>query len=206
VATKAARKAPGLRPGGRRVGDSGTQEAILDAARDLFIERGYQAASMRAIASAAGVDPALIRHYFTNKETLFAATTAARTVIPQRLAEAIQGSTDGLGERVADIYLRLWEDEATRPILMGLARSATTSEHAAQVLLALLGADIRSSTPLPKPDDPRARGLVLASAHLFGVAVGRHILKLPVLTEMTHDDLVAELAPTIQRYITGTHK
>src|SRR6185437_1711481 len=101
------------RPTGRRVGDSGTRDAILDAARDLFAERGYDGATIRAIATSAGVDPALIRHCVGDKEALFAAIVSDRSTIPERITEALPGAPDKLGERVADAYLRLWEEPDT---------------------------------------------------------------------------------------------
>ena len=76
---------------GRRAGNSGTRDAILDAATALFAERGYEGASMRTIAAAAGVDPALIRHFFDDKDTLFATVIADRTIIFQQLAASLPG-------------------------------------------------------------------------------------------------------------------
>lgn len=192
------------RPTGRRSGDSGTRDAILDAARDLFADFGYEGASMRAIASRAGVDPALIRHFFTDKEKLFATTMADRTMIPERIAAALAGPADELGARATDAYLRLWEEEDTRPILLGLVRSAMTSPHGAALLVEAIGGRVRGQDAPPLSEDPRARGIALASSHLFGVAVARHVLRIPVVAELSHDDLVAELAPAIQRYLTGT--
>lgn len=187
------------RPSGRRAGDSGTREAILDAARDLFAERGFEAASVRAIAARAGVDPALIRHFFSDKEKLFASTMATRTVIPERLATALIGDPATLGRRLTDAYLQLWEDADTRPILLGLVRSAMTTEKGAQMLVEALSAQVRDVTPFPN----RAAGMVLAGAHLFGVAVARHVLKSPIISEVEHEELVDLVTPAIQRYIDG---
>lgn len=191
------------RPTGRRVGDSGTRDAVLDAARDLFAEQGYDKASMRAIASQAGVDPALIRHFFGDKEHLFAETMAARTAIPERMGAAIAGPPEGLGRRATDAYLRLWEDPDTRSILLGLVRSAMTSEYGVQLLVETMAGRMPVDTPMPDVRNPKARSLGLAASHLFGVAVARHVLRLPVIADMPHDDLVDSLAPVIQRYLAG---
>jgi AcrR family transcriptional regulator len=187
------------RPTGRRTGDSSTRADILDAARTLFAELGYDGASLRAIASAAQVDPALIRHFFGDKETLFATTFADRTTIPDRMSAAVPGDPEGLGERVTDIYLRLWEDLDTRPILLSLVRSATTSERAAAMLSEILGGRARGAS-IP---DVGSAGVAIAASHLLGVAVARHVIKLPAITGQSHDDLVASIAPTIQRYLTS---
>lgn len=197
---------PRKRPTGRRAGDSGTRDAILDAARDLFAERGYEGASIRAIAADAGVDPALIRHFFGDKDTLFATTVADRTVIPQRLAGSLAGDPSSAGRRVADTYLRLWEDPETRLVLMALVRSATTSDRAASMLFEILGSRAREQPGFEPPDDDRMRQVGLVASHLLGVAVARYILKLPPLTSIDRDALVDELAPTIQRYLDGTHR
>jgi AcrR family transcriptional regulator len=190
------------RPGGRRAGDSGTREAILDAATELFSQRGYDGSSLRAIAAAAGVDPALIRHFFGGKDTLFAAVVADRTTIMERLAGSLAGDQRSAGLRVAGTYLRLWEDPQTRPVLLAITRSATTSERAAQMLTEALGGKIRAAAG---QDAERTRRVALAGSHLFGLAVARHIIKQPSLAEMDLDQLIAQVAPTIQRYLTGNH-
>ncbi len=189
------------RPTGRRTGDSGTRDAILDAALALFSERGYDGAPIRAIAADAGVDPALIRHFFGDKHTLFATVVADRTAIPERLAAATGGDLTTAGRSLTDAYLRLWDEPDTRPILLALVRSAITSEHAGQMLRDALGA--RS----PALSDPAlARRVGLAGAHLFGIAVTRHVIRLPHIAELSHEELVDEAAPTIQRYLEGTHR
>ncbi|MFC0712994.1 TetR/AcrR family transcriptional regulator [Cellulomonas biazotea] len=185
---------------GRRTGDSGTRDAILDAALALFAERGYDGASIRAIASAAGVDPALIRHFFGDKDTLFATVVADRTAIPGIVGRAIGGDPATAGRAVTDAYLRLWEAPATRPVLLALVRSAVTSERAAQMLREIL------LTHTAQADPDRARRATLAGTHLLGVAVARHVVHLPPIADLTHDELVDEVAPTIQRYLTGTHR
>ena len=190
-------------PGGRRPGDSGTREAILDAARLLFAERGYEGASLRAIASTAGVDPALIRHFFGDKQSLFAATVADRTTLPERMLGAIAGDPADVGRRFTDAYLRLWEAPDTRPLLHALVRSAATSQGAADMVVDLLQGRMRSHEGV---DDVIAQRISLAGAHLLGIAFARYILRMPPLADLSHDDLVAEVAPTIQRYLSGTNR
>lgn len=190
------------RPTGRRAGDSGTRDAILDASLDLFADRGFEGASLRAIASQAGVDPALIRHFFGDKETLFATTIADRTAIPERFTGALTGDPDGLGRRVADTYLRMWDEPGTRPILLALVRSATTSELAARMLRDILGTRARHQAGIV--DDEHVRRVGLAAAHLLGIAIARHVIQLPAVADIDHDTLVALAAPTVQRFLTGT--
>ena len=188
---------------GRRAGNSGTRDAILDTATTLFAERGYEGASMRAIAASAGVDPALIRHFFGDKDTLFATVIADRTIIFQRLAASLPGDPSEIGTRVADAYLRLWEQPHTRSILMTIVRSATTSDRASRMLQDALANSIRDHAGAR--DETHARLRALAGSQLFGLAFARHIIKVPAITELPLDDLVAQVAPTIQRYLTATH-
>jgi AcrR family transcriptional regulator len=187
------------RPAGRRPGDSGTRQAILDAALALFAERGYDGASIRAIAARAEVDPALVRHFFTDKETLLAVALASRTPIAQRIAERLPGDRDTLGLRLADTYFCLWEDPRTQPLLLALAKSAMTSDRAAATLpQALMGI---ARTALPDLDEAGHAGLMLAVSHLFGTAVARYILRVPSLTAPTRQELAATIGPVIQRYL-----
>ncbi len=188
-------------PSGRRAGNSGTRDAILDAAQELFAQLGYDATSIRTIALHAGVDPGLIRYFFGNKLKLFATTMAQRTVIPTKIAQALRGDPALLGRQVTDTYLRLWDDPVTRPILLGLFRSAMTSKQAAQMLIEVLSARVRDDAPLPTPDSPDAKGFALAATHLLGVAIARHIIQLPVMVDLSHDELVDMLAPEIQGYL-----
>src|SRR6266545_3836915 len=108
---------------GRRPGNQDTREAILAAARATFADRGYDRASIRAIATSAGVDPALVHHYFGTKEELFLATVNApidpREVIPEILA----GSRDEIGERLVRMFVRVW-DSPTGTAAAALLRSA----------------------------------------------------------------------------------
>jgi AcrR family transcriptional regulator len=192
------------RPTGRRAGDSGTRDAILDAALRLFAEHGYDGASLRAIAGEAGVDPALVRHFYGDKEALFATAVASRSTLVERLAAAVPGDPATTGARVTTTYLGLWEDPATRPVLLALVCSATTSEHAADMLReALTGRVAAALGPL---DDPVvSRRFALAASHLMGLALARHVLRLPPVASATTEELVAEVAPTVQRYLDGSY-
>jgi hypothetical protein len=86
---------------------------------------------------------------------------------------------------------------------MAIARSATSSDKAAKMLPDALCHRIRAQAG--EPDSDQARLLALAGSHLFGLAVARHIVTVPAIAQLTHEDLLAQVAPTIQRYLTGTH-
>lgn len=190
-------------PGGRRPGDSGTRAAILESARVLFAERGYEGTSLRAVAASAGVDPALIRHFFGDKESLFATSFADRTTLPERMLGAIAGDPADAGRRFADTYLLLWEDPETGPLLQALVRSAATSQGAADMVVELLQGRMLSHHGV---DDLLVQRIALAGAHLLGIAFARFILRLPPVADLSHDELLDEISPTIQRYLSGTNR
>lgn len=196
------------RPTGRRAGESGTRQAILDAARDLFAEHGYTSASMRAIATRAGVDAGLIRHFFGDKNGLIAATLADRSTAPERLAAALSGDPATVGERLAETYLDLWESPETGPVIAAIFRSAVSSPKAMVLLRATMGPAIQERV-LHRPGDetpgaPRVAGAALAVSHLMGVALARYVIKAEPLASMPRRQLVATIAPTLQHYL-GEH-
>src|SRR5215213_9359869 len=113
----------GQRRGGRRPGESGTRNAILSAARVGFASQGYAGTTIRGVASAAGVDPALVNHFYGSKDGLFAASLALPADLPERLLGALEGPAEGVGERLVRFYLGLWED----PVTAGQLRAMMTS-------------------------------------------------------------------------------
>ena len=110
---------------GRRAGDSGTREAILAASRKRFAEHGYDGATIRGIAADAGVDPALVHHFFGSKERLFAAAMRLPVVPGELIAAALAagpGPGDSLGEHLVRTVLRVWDVHEIRDILLGVLR------------------------------------------------------------------------------------
>lgn len=187
---------------GRRTGESGTREAILAAARDQFASKGFDGASLRVIAAAAGVDTGLIRHFYGSKADLFAATLHIPEQLIQRMLAALTGEPGHLGERMVDTYLQLWEDPATAEPLLAIARSAIASDKAADRLQAILNANVfREALPHLAQDHADTR-VALAGAHLMGVAIARYVVRLEPLTSLDRDTLIALCAPAIQRYLT----
>jgi AcrR family transcriptional regulator len=190
----------GRRPG-RRPGPSSSRADILAAARVLFGERGYDKASIRAIAGSAGVDPALVHHFFGTKEELFAAAMEfpvdPETILPLILA----GPRAQIGERLVRTFLRFWSDPGLRPQFVGILRSATTSELGARLLRDFVSSRLiaRVAAALEVPD----LNLNAAAAQLVGVVMFRYVLQIEPMASASEDDLVALLAPTIQRYLGG---
>lgn len=190
------------RPRGRPRQPTGTREAILDAALRQFSERGFKGASIRAIAGAAGVDAALVGHYFGAKQQLFAATITDRLRLPEHVYPALDGGSGDVGRRFTRAYLGLWEDARLRPMLSAIVRSAVTESGdftgmLADVQASLLGDD-RITDHGYSPE-----GVQLAAAQLLGVAIGRYVAGLPPVATMDLDALVDALAPAIQHHVTG---
>jgi AcrR family transcriptional regulator len=188
-------------PAGRRPGNADTRQAVLDAARDCFAAFGYDGATIRAIAAKAGVDPALVHHFFGAKADLFAAAMElpAREVLPTLL----DGEVDGLGERVVRTFLTLWEDPHTRGRFLAVVRSAVRYEAAATMLRSFLSREVIDvlAHNLDTPDaDLRA---TLVGSQLIGLAMARYVVKVQPLASASVDTVVAAYAPTIQRYLTG---
>lgn len=179
---------------GRRPGDPDTRKAILDAAVELFADRGYAGASVRAIATRAGVDPALVRHYFGNKSTLFVQSVIARTGIIDNVVTELRGDTEGRGERLARAYLGLWEDEAVRPALTALITSVTTSEEARRIMREVIPATVSEALDL---SGKAAEPVALAGAQLLGVAMARYVVGIPLLTAPEVDEIASWLGPAL---------
>jgi AcrR family transcriptional regulator len=184
---------------GRRPGQSSSRADILAAARVLFGERGYDKASIRAIAGEAGVDPALVHHFFGTKDELFAAAMEfpvdPETVLPLILT----GPREEIGERLVRTFLRIWQDPRVRPQFVGIIRSATTSETGATLLREFISSRLLARVA-EALDVPRMN-LNAAASQMGGVAMFRYVLELEPMASASEEELVALLAPTIQRYL-----
>ena len=195
---------------GRRAGPSGTRDAILEAARSRFSEHGYDAATIRAIASDAGVDPALVHHFYGSKERLFSAAmrfpVAPGEVLAAALAEGPAEPGTSLGEHLVRTAVTLWDSAEVSGAFIGLLRSAFTSEQAAAMLrefisdaiLSLLGRAAASA-------DPAEAGYraSLTAAQMLGLALTRYVLKLGPVAAADPAGLARAVGPAIDRYLTG---
>jgi AcrR family transcriptional regulator len=188
---------------GRRPGPSSTRTMIVAAAAGRFSAVGYDATSLRQVAADAGVDPALVRRFFGSKEQLFTAVASALIDPERALAAVADGPVEAAGERLLRYFLSLLGDVSQPGPLLGLVRSAVTSEHAARLLRQFLAEgllqDIASSLPSHRP----GLGAALAASQLVGVAVARYAVRLPPLAAASTEELVGAIAPVLQYYLTG---
>lgn len=198
---------PGPRRTGRRPGQPDTRDEILTAARELFAQKGYAGATIRQIAGAAGVDPALVSHYFGAKESLFRAALD----IPVRPQDVLQGIfTDGLEavpRRLVSTILHVWEDPRTGPAMVSLLRTAVTQDAASPLLreyfstnaLHVLARQLRESYGLAEAE----LRVSLVASQMLGLTISRQLLRLEPLASMPASRLVEMVTPTISRYLLG---
>jgi AcrR family transcriptional regulator len=204
----AARKGGRAARPGRRAGDSGTREAILQAAREQFAERGYEGATIRAIAAAAGVDPALVHHFYGTKERLFAAAMQLPFVPSEAITAALADRPAGqpAGAYLVRTALALWDSPGVRDAFVGILRSALTSDQAAAMLRefvseAILGPVASLAGGTDPGQTPFRTSLV--GSHMLGLALARYVLQLPPVANADPGALAAAIGPTIDRYLTG---
>ncbi len=192
------------RRSGRRPGNPDTRDAVLTAAREAFAERGFDGATIRGIATAAKVDPALVHHYFGNKDKLFLAAIEAPANPGDFLPEVLAGGRDNLGENVVRMLLRVW-DGPMRPAALALVRSAVGNEWTAKLLREFLVSQVlrRVVGTLDMPVREREVRGSLAASQLIGLVMGRYVLKLEPLATASPESLVAAIGPNVQHYLTG---
>jgi AcrR family transcriptional regulator len=189
---------------GRRPGNQDTRGQIITAARQAFAAKGFAGTSMRAIAADAGVDAALIHHYFDSKQQLFLATVALPVELLQKLELVAAGDRKDLGERLVRTVLEVWDSEL-QPSLVAAIRTALTDPALTRSIvefftLEVIGRVLRRDD-LPPEEANRRAGLV--ASQVLGLLIGRYVLRLPVLVDRQTEDLVAEIGPTVQRYVDG---
>ncbi|MFF0485671.1 TetR family transcriptional regulator [Streptomyces sp. NPDC004435] len=192
------------RPARAAADDSGpgARERILAAARAQFADHGYDKTSVRGIAKAAGVDPALVHHYFGTKDEVFAAAIEVSFEPALVVPAIIDGPREEVGERLARFFIGVWENPATRAPLLAVIRSAVTHEAAAKVLRSFVLRRLleRVAADLAVPE-PKFRA-ELAASQMIGIVILRYVIQVEPLASAEPEQIVAEVAPTLQRYLT----
>ena len=189
---------------GRRPGDSGTREAILREARQSFGSAGFSGTTIRGVARAAGVDPALVHHYFGTKDELFAAALELpfdpSVVVPALLAEGL----DGLGERVVRTFLGIWDATPGQGPLLALLRSAVSDERAAQSVRDFITKVVLGPLARASGADGAELRASLAASQVVGLAMARYVVRLEPLASASADELAPLVGPTLDRYLRPT--
>jgi AcrR family transcriptional regulator len=188
---------------GRRPGPNQTRAATLDAARRAFAERGYDGVSIRAVARAAGVDPALVHRFYGSKEALFIAAMEL-PVAPSALVDALLADgVEHLGERLVRTLLELFDHAAAFAPFLALLRGAVSNERAAAMLREFIAREVLGRLArAASPDRPELRAS-LAGSQIVGLAMARYVVGVPPLAATDRETVVACVGPAIQRYLTG---
>lgn len=190
---------------GRRTGENNTRNDILTAAKNLFAEHGFEGTSMRSIATRASVDPALIRHFFGNKEALFTHIITEQFALANQMRDSFQSGDSNRGRAIVSAYLQMWNSEDINPLLLGLVRSAISSADTNSKMQDAAW-ELFSTGPFgPGTTNIDPIAFSLMSSQLLGLAVGRYLMELPHLTSLSDTRIINELSPVIQRYIDDTY-
>ncbi len=187
---------------GRRPGEPSTQAAILNAARAAFGDAGYDHATIRDIAARAGVDPALVHHYYGTKELLFEAALTL-PIKPATVLAEIGVDREHLGEHIVRHFLLIWEEPQNWPIFMAMLRSVVASEQVAALVRGILVKEIFGplTETLGAPDAALRANLV--GSQFIGLALTRYVGRVEPLASAEHEVIVAAVGPTVQRYLIG---
>jgi AcrR family transcriptional regulator len=176
---------------------------ILDAARQAFADTGLAGTTIRAIARAADVDPALVYHYFGSKEGLLDAATTP----PQRWLEDVARTwgapVDELGEALLRLMLGAWTDEEIGPVLRSVLLTAAHDEITRDKLRRLVEGSLMGASQVGVDGADRSRRSGLIASQMMGLAMMRFVWRVEPIATMTDDELVAAVAPNIQRYVSG---
>jgi AcrR family transcriptional regulator len=174
------------RPGSRAEQRRRTEARILDDATQIFLAAGYERTTIRAVASAAGIDAGLVMHYFGSKQELF------RRVIEAAPVAEISGAP---GQAAEQILATLADRLANEPVAsLALLRSMLTSPEAASAVSAAVTryqAQIAQAIPA---DDAGLRAAII-SAVTLGLTVSRHLIKSDELATADPAQVISLLRP-----------
>ncbi|MGP5660372.1 TetR/AcrR family transcriptional regulator [Corynebacterium falsenii] len=181
-----------------------TRARILSAAATLFSERSFDRVSVREIAKAAGVDPALINHYFGSKEGLFT-TMLEEYLQPARIEEILSANptTDDWGRQLVRAAEAIWTSPAGQVMLAATRRAFASNTDTLRSFVTRMMLD-RIAAHLEGDDAERHLRASLVASQISGLIVARHIIGVPPLAELTSEQVVELIGPTIQRYLLGS--
>jgi AcrR family transcriptional regulator len=197
-----------MSPRGRRPGGEDTRATILEAARSEFAEQGYDATSLRGIARRAGVDPALVHHYFEGKPALFAEVMDLPVDPSVLIEKVIAGPRERVGAALVETFLDVWDSPAGRQRFQAVVRSASSHDEAGRMLREFLTREIfgRIATELTPAAGVDALATTqlragLAAGQMLGMAMMRYVVHYPEVVQASREELVDLVGPAVQRYL-----
>lgn len=176
---------------------------ILDQARAAFAEFGYAGTTIRAIARAADVDPALVHHYYGTKENLLDAATTPPQAFLDQIITAWQTPSAELGEQLVRQMLANWQNPDHSQVLRAVVQIAGNEPAIREKLRTIVERSMMGPSAQALSEDERLLRSSLIASQLMGLAFMRFIWKIEPLASMADDDVVSAVAPTIQRYLDG---
>jgi AcrR family transcriptional regulator len=176
---------------------------ILGAARNEFAEHGWAGTTIRAVARAADVDPALVYHYFGSKEALLDAATAPPQKWLDAIAETYATPNTELGGQLLRLMLKNWSDDEIGPTLQAIVLAAANEPKAREKLRMMIERGLIGASTLATEEDERLRRSGLIASQLLGLALMRYVWKIEPVASMTDDELLAAVTPNLQRYVDG---
>ncbi len=189
--------------GRRPLGSPDARQAVLAAARELFAELGFERTTMRAVAARAGVDPALIYHYFGDKDGLLVAALQPPTDNATVFA-GLADEADRAGEELVRRLISLWEDRPeVREQMAAILRTGLSHDRASRLLRDILSSFILAALGDVLADDRRELRAALIGSQIGGLMLARYVLRVPGAAAASPEDLVQAVGPTVQRYLTG---
>jgi AcrR family transcriptional regulator len=196
---------------GRRPGNADTRGEIVEAAKRVFAAKGYDGASLRAVAREAEVDPALVHHYFDGKASLFVAAMALpfdpRTVQEGHSAgPSTSTSTSSPGATVVSGFLTMWDHaEGTGSSFAACVAGMAASTSVADAMREFVAERVWNNSPVNEgeSDETTHQRRALVSSQLMGLAFTRYILRVPPISTTTPEDIARWAGPTLDRYMVG---
>ena len=189
---------------GRRPGGTDTRSALLEEARAVFAEQGYDGATVRAIATRAGVDAAMVNHWFGSKEGLFVQAVLQLPFQPEELISRLTaGPPETMGERIVRTFLTIW-DTTGGSYFTAIIRSVSSHEQAAHMLNDFFVKQVFSKIAhaVAADDQPLFRGNLVGS-QMVGLGIARYVVRFEPMASADVETIVAAVAPNVQRYLTG---
>lgn len=174
-----------------------TEAAILTAARTQFSAAGYERTTIRSVAAAAGIDPALVMQHFGSKERLFA--EAARWPVEQE--RVLSATAADLPRAALEDAFGHFETSSDQESAAALMRNCLTHPSAATVMRDEVMCDriaaIRSAMDGP---DAELRAS-LFGACMMGLMMTRYLIQSEPLASAAREDVVRLFEPVLRALV-----